>query len=288
MLDEPTSDDDRVARARAQRAFVACFVLGVVVAVAWAAGLGPAPSRAPTSGVRGVDDSLVEKSGPTQARRLPERDEALADDLRPAQLEASSVAPRLEEPRRPTPIDEFGMAKLLVETHHEIFGEAPTLARISVAWAHLALEHNRGREVENNNYGNLSVPETTKERHYVRELSERTRKNAKAALGEWKMVKMRFRAFSSARDGMRAYWTILRDQYPGALQLFNVGNAHHAGRKLADLGYATQLAEPYAVSMGDLQGEFRMKLFSEVAKLDVQKEFRGKLETPGGDAVSEP
>jgi hypothetical protein len=287
MLDEPTSDEDRALRGRLQKAFLAAFVMGVLVAIAWAAGVVPSGSTVPRAGVRGADETLVAKSKDAE-RRLPERSAPLTDELRPAALEATSAsAPSLEEPRRPTPIDKLSMAKLLVETHHEVFGTAPTVARISVAWAHLALEHNRGNEVENHNYGNLSVPETTTERHYAREVTERTRKNAKAALGEWKLVKMRFRAFPSARAGMTTYWKTLRDRYPSALQLFDVGNAHHAGRKLADLGYATMYSEPYAVSMSGLQGEFRGRLFAEVSKLDVQTEFSGRLPKPGEDASGE-
>ena len=285
MLDEPTTDEERSARRNAQRLFLGAFLLGVLAAMAFALGLVPRGSAEVPVGVRAEDDSLIAKSGSIE-RRPPVREVGPSDDVRPmGVIEAGEGSGQGREvARKPTPVAELELAELLVATHHEVFGEAPTLARISVAWAHLALEHNRGADVANHNFGNVSVPASTDKPYYALETNERQRKNAKAALGEWRRVTMRFRAHPTAREGVNAYWRLLRDQYPGALKMFDIGNAHHAGRKLAELGYATAYAEPYAVSMSDLQGEFRARLFRDVDKLDVRRDFSGKLGDSDADA----
>ena len=281
MLDEPTTDEERSLRRNAQRLFLGAFVVGVIAAAVYAFGLVPSGPATVPVGVRAEDDSLVAKSGSIE-RRPPVRELGPSDDVRPVGvIEAGEGSGQGREvPRKPTPVAELELAELLVSTHHEVFGEAPTLARISVAWAHLALEHNRGADVANHNFGNVSVPASTDKPYYALETNERQRKNAKAALGEWRRVTMRFRAHPTAREGVSSYWRLLRDQYPSALKMFDIGNAHHAGRKLAELGYATAYAEPYAVSMSDLQGEFRARLFRDVDKLDVRRDFTGKLGEP--------
>ncbi|HTJ83155.1 MAG TPA: hypothetical protein VL400_15660, partial [Polyangiaceae bacterium] len=235
----------------------------------------------PAVGVRGVDDTLIQKSGEAP-RRTAVRTSGPKDDVRPVDIHpADGVAQASEVPRRATPVGEIDLARLLVSTHKTVFGEPPTLARISVAWAHLALEHQRGAGVDDHNFGNISVGDDYVGPYFLRQLAERQRDDAKAALGGWKTVGMRFAAFPDDVAGVTAYWRLLEAKYGSALKLFDVGNAHNAGRKLAELGYATAYPEPYAVSMSDLQGEFRRRILPAAAELDVKRDFEGKLERPG-------
>lgn len=278
MLDEETHGETAEARKKLERGFAAAFV--IVVALALAAGLGVfrGGSSEPKPGVRGVDDKLIEKND-DGSRRPAIPGPVAKDDVRPLAAQAAEAAPTATEvPRRPTPVGEIELAELLIETHKTSFGEPPTLARIGVAWAHLALEHQRGAGVENNNFGNISVGSEYVGPYYSRDLGERQRKNAKSALGEWKTVNIRFAAFPDKRAGLSAYWRLLDKNYGSALKLFDVGNAHNAGRKLAELGYATAYPEPYSVSMSDLQGEFRRRILPAVENLDVKKDFSGTLQ----------
>jgi len=278
--DEPPPPSPE-ARRRVELVFVAIFAVGVVAVfgVAWGARL-PGASAEENAGVRTEGGFLVEKSGDAErALREPPGfalgpgrpvgpgspgDDVRVSELGPGDLAfdpgPSESAPGRVVERAPTPVTELELAEIAMSGHQRIFGRRATLARVGVAWAHLSLEHLKGEAVECNNFGNLSVPEGTRHAHYTRRLSERTRKNAKAALGDWREVEMRFRAFPSKEAGIDAYWRLLDQRYKGALAMYDIGNAHHAGRKLGEAGYATAYPQPYALSMGELHGEFRARV----------------------------
>lgn len=272
--DEEPPPPSPEARRRVEIAFVAFFAVGVVLVFGAAMGVRPPwVEDEARAGVRTEGGLLVAKSTDAPLRAAPR--EVLGpgspvEDVRvsglvldePASLEAGSepFVPGEVVERRPTPLGEVELAETIMEGHRRVFGKRATFARIGVAWAHLALEHLKGEAIECNNFGNLSVAETTRHAHYKRRLQERTRKNAKAALGDWREVEMRFRAFDTREAGIDAYWRLLDQRYKGALAMFDVGNAHHAGRKLGEAGYATAYPQPYALSMGELHGEFRERV----------------------------
>ncbi len=280
MLDEETQGETAQARKKLELGFAGAFLIVVAIVGAAALGVFRCSGAERTPGVRAQDDTLIEKSDDASRRpALP--GPVTKDDVRPVAAQTAEAEPTATEvPRRATPVGEIELAELLIETHKTVFGEPPTLARIGVAWAHLALEHQRGAGVDNNNFGNISVGSEYTGAYFARDLGERQRKNAKAALGEWKTVNIRFAAFPDKRAGLYAYWRLLDKNYGSALKLFDVGNAHNAGRKLAELGYATAYPEPYSVSMSDLQGEFRRRILPAVEGLDVKRDFGGTLERP--------
>lgn len=170
-----------------------------------------------------------------------------------------------EVARETTPLSELELAEALIEGHRAVFGEPPTWMRLAVAWAHVALENGRGREIECNNFGNVIATDSWPGAYYVRDLHERTRKNRLAALGDdWKPVPMKFRAYATPAEGARAYWKVLDEHYASALGLFGAGAPYLAARRLAELGYATAYAEPYAHAMVDLHGEFVARILPQI------------------------
>lgn len=172
-----------------------------------------------------------------------------------------------QRPRQPTPLGEIEIALVLAEGHELAFGEPPTDLRLGIAWAHVSLEHRRGADIENHNFGNMSVNEHDPGDFFVRVLRERKRAHYDAEFGRWRWYETRLRAFPSATEGARAYWRHLFDHYNKALQLFSVGDGRDAGRKLARDGYATTYPEPYTESIGDLAGEFKLRILPELQRL---------------------
>jgi hypothetical protein len=161
-----------------------------------------------------------------------------------------------EVDREPTPLSEVELARTLVKAHVVVFGTEPAPQRLSVAWAQLALEHARGRDIDCNNMGNITLPNGAFGDFYVRTATERTRRNVPGLPNRWETVKMRFRAFRTPVDGAVAYWKLIREQYTEALAYFDQGNAFLAGRRLGQSGYMTAESKTYASAMGSLQQEF--------------------------------
>lgn len=159
-------------------------------------------------------------------------------------------------PRVATPLDESALAKALAEGHELAFGEAPSDARLGVAWAHVALENGRGKEIYCNNFGNIGATKEWQGPYYVRLLRERIKRNPDV----WKYVPVRFRAFATPAEGARAYWQLVNDHWGSALAYFDAGYAFEAARKLSANNYATALLEPYALSMNKLYQEYRSRL----------------------------
>ena len=242
-------------RTRFEYVFVGIFgvvVLGIGVAsvVPWRPG--------------GSDGPKVEGVAPELSSNViaPEEKERVVIGTRPQRAQQPEAEPAREVTLELTPMGEQELARLLQRAHEDVFGKPPHMMRLSVAWAHLALEHSRGSEIYCNNYGNLIANDSGP--FYRLQATERTRKNAKAALGEWRNMTMRFRAYSSPRDGAAAYWRLIHEKYTAALAYFDNGNGYLAGRKLAEAGYMTAEAQPYAHSLGSLQEEFLTRIWPEL------------------------
>lgn len=232
-------------------------IFGVVVLGIGAATFIPWRSRADAA-------PKVEGVAPEQSSNViaPEEKERVVYGTRPQRAQQAEPEEAREVTLELTPQSELEMARLLKRAHQDVFGREPAMMRLSVAWAHVALEHSRGSEIYCNNYGNLIANENGP--FYRLQATERTRKNSKASLGEWRNMTMRFRAYSSPRDGAAAYWRLIHDKYTAALAYFDNGNGYLAGRKLAEAGYMTAEAQPYAQSLGSLQEEFLTRIWPEL------------------------
>jgi hypothetical protein len=170
-----------------------------------------------------------------------------------------------EVPRTPTPLSEVDIAKVLISAHQIVFESEPQEQRLSVAWAHIALEHSRGKDIECNNFGNIILPDGVPGEFYQQMTTERTRKNHLARPEKWEAVNMHFRAFSTPIDGAVYYWKLIRDQYTDALAYFDQGNGFLAGRRLGERGYMTAEAQGYAQGLGSLQQEFFVRVRPQLA-----------------------
>jgi hypothetical protein len=233
--------------------FGAVFVSAVVVLVAWTVWKPPgAPPDPPPPKVEQIDPPDLLPPKPMTTSFTPQGPVAVVHD---------EEAPEAREvPRARTPQTEVDVARLLVQAHQLVFANPPSDQRLSVAWAHIALEHGRGRDIECNNFGNIIMPENALGDFYVLKATERTRKNAKARLDKWEQVNMRFRAYRSPLDGAVAYWKLIRDRYTDALSFFDQGNGFLAARRLAESGYMTAEPQPYASAMGSLQQEYFVRV----------------------------
>jgi len=167
-----------------------------------------------------------------------------------------------EVPRVPTPLSEIELAQVLRDGHRLAFGEDPSDLRLAVAWAHLAYEHGRGRFIECNNLGNLSVREEQPGAYFVRpKLKERRRRDVTQPFGRWRWLDIRFYAFPTPAIGARAYWRHLADHYGKALAYFSAGAPKEAARNLAQHGWATAPPERYERAIPDLHGEYMRRIF---------------------------
>lgn len=274
-------------RPTARRAFEIAFTGGVlgVAALAGALSLGWLPLGAWSEGGRSSNKGITAAAAPAEASSAaspdgaPRRKVVPADERTPGGAQIAGAATSAAEdraatdgppekgyavPRTPTPQDELALVRILQESHELELGEAPSELRLGVAWAHISLEHERGKAIECNNFGNLSVWEREPGPHYVRILKERRRASYNSAFGRWRWVEMRFRAFDTPVDGARAYWRHLQDHYAKALVLFSVGDGYEAGLKLARDGYATANPTPYADSISDLAGEYKLRILPQL------------------------
>lgn len=159
-----------------------------------------------------------------------------------------------------TPLSEIEIVGALRKGHQLAFSEEPTESRLGVAWAHIALENNRGREFYCNNFGNLGATDAWEGKYFVRLLKERVQRNPDV----WKFVTVRFRAFATPEEGARDYWRVLADHYRSALARFDSGLAFDAAKLLSGHGYATALAEPYAMGVARLHQEWRGRIFPQL------------------------
>jgi len=251
MTDPPP--DDRSKDVPFSFVFGGVFLSAVVILTAWAIWRPRgAPPEPPPPKIEQIDPPELAAAKPTTTRWAPQG---------PVQVVADEEGPEPREvPREPTPQTEVELARLLVQAHQIVFGAPPNDQRLSVAWAQVALEGGRGRDIECNNFGNIIMPETGVGDFYVLKATERTRKNPKARLEKWEQVNMRFRAYRTPLDGAVAYWRLIKDRYTDALAFFDQGNGFLAARRLAEAGYMTAEAQPYASGMGSLQQEFFVRV----------------------------
>jgi len=192
----------------------------------------------------------------TDVTRSPLRGAALPPPSTP------EAKPTEEVPRTPTPLSEIELAEVLRDGHRLAFGDDPSDLRLAAAWAHLAYEHGRGRLLECNNFGNLSVRQEQAGAYFVRpKLKERRRRDMTQPFGRWGWLDIRFYAFPTPVLGARAYWRHLADHYGKALAYFSAGAPKEAAHNLAIHGWATAPPERYEHAIADLYGEYMRRLY---------------------------
>jgi hypothetical protein len=126
---------------------------------------------------------------------------------------------------RRTPLSEAAIAQALVAGHRDVFGEAPSSARLTVARAQVGLEVGRGKACWCHNLGNVGA-----------------RKGGCLTRGGFRVAR-----YASPREGARAYWRLRAVRK--ALPWFDAGDARGAALALGRAGYYTADPEVYAERM---------------------------------------
>lgn len=127
-----------------------------------------------------------------------------------------AAVPLLQAAER-TPIEPSELLKVLRRAHVEVFGAEPSTNRLAVAWAQIAFENGRGKEVFNFNLGNIG-PGAKHRRILLRD-------------GGY------YRAFTSFDEAALTYWTHLKEHCPTALLGFSSLNALYISERLRACGY---------------------------------------------------
>lgn len=156
-------------------------------------------------------------------------------------------------PRVRTPLTELELARCLRDGHVRAFDELPDPDRLGCSWAQCALEHARGRAIDNNCVGNVTAGSTWKGDVYELRVSERVKRDPDV----WKVLTLRFRSHSNPIDGAADYWRLLARRFASVLPLFDDGDARGAALRLSELGYYTALSGPYATAMVELLARYR-------------------------------
>lgn len=155
-----------------------------------------------------------------------------------------------------TPLTRYALGHFLVLGHRSYFGGPPSLARLSVAWSHCALEHAHGDLLYNYNFGNVTAGNKWEGDSYVMHVPPPD------------PPVLRFRAFPEPELGAKDYWNMLDKHYAPALALFDWGRAYDACILLGQLGYYTANRKTYSTAVANYKAWFDKTLASSfVAEL---------------------
>jgi hypothetical protein len=151
-----------------------------------------------------------------------------------------------------TPVGEVELYTLAREGHVLAFGVGADFGTGLVAWAHLCLEHARGKAVHNNNFGNqAATPAWTGPVAWLR---------APELIGGVRSMHTQpLRAYDSPEQGARGYWLRLAEGYPSALATYESGDGDRVARALKVARYYTEDVEVVARGMRLLVAEGRRR-----------------------------
>jgi hypothetical protein len=171
---------------------------------------------------------------------------------------------RTKSPRTPLEV-----ALDLLGGHVAAFaGAAPTLERLGMGWAQIALENARGAALYGFNYGNITAGGDWKNsgKDY-NEIKVDERLDIVHHPDQWTNITLAFRVYPSSEEGAAGYWNLLSGRYKSVLPIFDQANVHDAAYRLSQLGYYTARPEDhpgpngtiipgYASTMAKLYNEF--------------------------------
>lgn len=148
-------------------------------------------------------------------------------------------------------IDELELAESLREGYMQVFGKAPTMARLACAWAHCALEHARGSHVLANNLGNI----TTSGAWPGQTCTVTTTSRVGYDPDRWKVSVQHYRAHKTLVEGAVDYWKTMTAHYRRVLWACDSADAQRAAKGFHQLGYYTAESALYAESLPRLYFE---------------------------------
>lgn len=142
----------------------------------------------------------------------------------------------LREPLTHTPLGPLELAAILRDAHTAVFGYAPSMRRLAVAWAQVTLEG--AKRGFGHNLGSIGLPDGNHTSPYV-------------VVGG-----ARFATSLTFIDGAIRYWRTLDGNFPNTLRMFESGDAYSCGMALGRGGYHRSDSEDYARKMSSLAGTF--------------------------------
>ena len=140
----------------------------------------------------------------------------------------------LETKKYLTPISEIDLKSVLYETHIEVFNTKPSIHKVNMAWAQIAIENGRGNLVYNYNLGNIGI------------------RGSKARKPFYQVAGRGFQAFASFKDGAKTYWSLLKNKCKGSLHYFNLGDVKSSALTLKRCNYYELDVDSYYKSMNSL------------------------------------
>ena len=139
-----------------------------------------------------------------------------------------------------TPIEQKEIINVLCQSHVTEFGKTPSINRLALSWAQVALENNRGKKIWNNNLGNQGPFRMDQEYyHHLR--------------GGWP-----YRSFKTHEESGKAYWGLIK-KCSMALKAFDVGDPEMAAKSLKNCNYYSSDQDQYSRVLKSLYYEAKAK-----------------------------
>ena len=148
----------------------------------------------------------------------------------------------IEEPRKLTQISEKDLAKVLNESYYNVHRKLPDENTLASAWAHVALENNRGKRVWNYNLGNIG-----------------NSPHSRPAPVYDHFGKTKYRSYTTFVSAGEAYWRVI-SKCKQAVVNFRLGYPKAAAISLKRCNYYRANEEQYSTALSSLYAEGLRKL----------------------------
>ncbi len=143
--------------------------------------------------------------------------------------------------KKHTPLSEAELAQHLCASYVKEYGNKPSINRLALSWAQVALENNRGKKVWNNNLGNQGPFRMDQEYyHHLR--------------GGWP-----YRSFKNPEDSGRSYWKVI-EKCGAAFRAFSDGDPIRAAAALKKCNYYSSDEHAYSRTLSSLYYEAKNRV----------------------------
>jgi len=167
-----------------------------------------------------------------------------------------------EVQRVQTAVSEPQMAQGIIEAWGDLFKTVPSKEQVSLILAQNALETGSRKFMWNYNVGNIKANPTGPYDYFYLRGPEQT------APGKWEKLRMPFRAYSSLRDGVKDYLTLLSKsrRYASAWQHIITPDPGAFSQALKAGGYDTADEAPYTKGLTALYNKFNKSKSYDAAR----------------------
>jgi hypothetical protein len=167
----------------------------------------------------------------------------VASEVQGRQLGGPVQLPEKRQPKTLTPLSDVQLLRILRDSHVEVFGIEPSIRRLAMAWAQVALENGQGKFLWNHNLGNIGPGSSQQE--YYSHSSFTT-----------------YRAFEGFLLGGQAYWQTI-ERSTVILRQFESGDPRGVATSLKNSGYYGADCETYGTGMVGLYWHAIQKVIPE-------------------------